>query len=168
MEDFILSLIDSIKETHKARNPIGILARRKESPEYYPNYNTYVEWRKAISLHTTKGIKPDRILAAKHPNMTDAEFEYSIANFKQTTLPLFFDYIATLGRGVQDNNVQKLKPLDLRSKGIQRRIYHSLQLACRLSLGFGLCYLLSEQMTQWGALRSGRLTFQQPDLRMVL
>lgn len=104
MEDFILSLIDSIKETYKARNPIGILARRKESPEYYPNYNTYVDWRKAISLHTTKGIKPDRILAAKHPNMTEAEFEYSIANFKQTTLPLFFDYIATLGRGVQDNN----------------------------------------------------------------
>jgi hypothetical protein len=104
MEDFILSLIDSIKDTYKARNPIGQFVKRKDDAGYYTNYLTYVEWRKAISLHTTKGVKPDRILAEKHPNMTDAEFAYSIANFKQTTLPLFFDYIATVGRGVQDNN----------------------------------------------------------------
>lgn len=104
MEDFILELIESIQDTYKARNPIGMLTKKKEMPEYYPNYNTYVEWRKAISLHTTKGVKPDRIYAIKHPNMSDQEFEYSMNNFKQTTLPVFFDYMATLGRGIQDNN----------------------------------------------------------------
>jgi len=73
-------------------------------PEYHSTYTHSVEMKQAIEIHAVPGKKPDKLVSERAPNQTDAEFNYALSNYQQTTLPVFLDSIHTMQRAFSDNN----------------------------------------------------------------
>jgi len=78
--------------------------KNDNDPLYFSGYSEYVEWKEQISYHTVKGKKPIKMLSIKAPNQSQEDLDYVIANFKQITLPVSFEFITTIGRGLHDGN----------------------------------------------------------------
>lgn len=73
-------------------------------PEYYDGYNIVVQEYESIKIHTDKGVFPQRLFTERSPNQTDEEFSYIKNNYKQTTLPVFMDYISSITRPFHRSN----------------------------------------------------------------
>lgn len=73
-------------------------------PEYYPEYATFISWRKAIAIHTVKGEVPKEMLSRTAPCQSDDERDYILDNYKQITLPVSYEFLNTIGRGMHDQN----------------------------------------------------------------
>ena len=86
--------IDFKKKAHKA----------KENIEPFDGYREFCDWKDAITNHTVKGKKPVKLLQTKAPNQSEQELAYMIANAKQITLPVSFEFQSTIGRGLHDSN----------------------------------------------------------------
>lgn len=71
---------------------------------YFDGYLEYCSWKEAISNHTVKGKKPIDMISIKSPYQTQEELDYVIANFKQITLPVSFEFLSVIGRGLHDSN----------------------------------------------------------------
>lgn len=78
--------------------------KKDEQAEYFKNYQLYCDWREAISYHTVKGKKPVKMLEKKAPCQSQQELDYVLANYKQITLPVSFEFLSTIGRGLHDSN----------------------------------------------------------------
>lgn len=80
--------------------------QRKESglPEYHDLYCQSVEMKQAIEIHAVVGKKPTQLVAERAPNQTDQEFKYAMANYQQTTLPVFLDTVHTMQRAFSETN----------------------------------------------------------------
>jgi len=57
-----------------------------------------------VAIHAVKGIFPDKLFSSRSPNETQQETTYIKENYKQLTLPVFVDYISTIGRAMGDGN----------------------------------------------------------------
>lgn len=90
------SVVDIMKK-NKARREGGL-------PEYHNTYTHSVEMKEAIEVHAVPGRKPDKLIVERAPNQTDQEYRYSLANYQQTTMPVFLDAVHTMQRAFSDNN----------------------------------------------------------------
>jgi len=72
--------------------------------EYYPGYSIAKEWRDRIIIHSESNGFPEHLFRYRSPNMEMKEFEYIRRNFKRVTLPVFTDYLSTIGRATIDSN----------------------------------------------------------------
>ena len=87
------------------QNPIAQFIMPKPlTPEFYPGYNYAVEMMEQIETHSSTDKFPDRLFLSRAPNETDAEYAYRKANYKNTTNPVWVDYIHTVSRANADQN----------------------------------------------------------------
>ena len=87
------------------KRPTGLFkGKADELPEYYPGYRSAVEMLEQIEIHADKLRFPDKLFANRSPNETDVEFKYRKANYKNTTAPVFVDYVNTVSRANSDQN----------------------------------------------------------------
>lgn len=106
-EDFILKLVAEISavnksfETKKANPKYGTT---NDIPEYSERYVMAVKFQEAIEYHSEYGEFPEKLFIKRSPNQTQEELNYIRENYKQVTLPVFQDFIATIGRAFNDNN----------------------------------------------------------------
>lgn len=73
-------------------------------PCFYEEYPLITGQAERIRIHAEPGIFPDELFLVRSPNMVQKEFEYVKSNFKQTSLPVFIDYINTVTRSFSDDN----------------------------------------------------------------
>lgn len=76
----------------------------EEFPEYYPGYNERVQEYRSILVHTEKAEFPDKLFADPAPNQTEKEFEYYKNNYKNTTRPIFMDYVSVVSMPFHRSN----------------------------------------------------------------
>lgn len=74
------------------------------APEYYPGYHAAVDMMEQIEVHASKNKFPAKLFISRAPNETDQEYAYRKANYKNTTHPVFTDYINTISRSLSDQN----------------------------------------------------------------
>jgi hypothetical protein len=99
----IAVIIDKVIDLQKkSKNLLGQDTGRL--PEYWEGYNDAVSAMEAIEIHAKQGEFPDKLIASYAPNMTDLERKYVRANYRQVTLPIFVDFVNTIGRAFSDNN----------------------------------------------------------------
>ncbi len=67
-------------------------------------YKHSVEMAENISYHAVKGVFPKKLFEHRSPNETKLESDYIEKNYKQLTLPVFIDYLSTIGRPLGDGN----------------------------------------------------------------
>lgn len=73
-------------------------------PVFYEEYPLITGQAERIRIHAEPGIFPDELFLVRSPNMTEDEFKYVKANFKNTSNPVFLDYISTITRCFSDDN----------------------------------------------------------------
>lgn len=83
---------------------LTLIGREPQLPEYYPGYRLAVEMMEQIEVHASKGKFPEKLFLSRSPNETDAEYLYRRANYKNTTRPIWQDYLATVSRANADQN----------------------------------------------------------------
>lgn len=86
------------------RNPKVTAELEPELPEFYPGYRYLVDMMEQIDIHATQQKFPYKLMLSRSPNETDAEYLYRKLNYKNTTAPVFIDYINTVGRCTSDQN----------------------------------------------------------------
>ena len=92
-EEIIQSAVNTVLEVSKK-----MTSKKLDSIGVHDLYISSVEMEETISYHAVKGKFPERIFKEKAPNQTDEEAKYIKNNYKQHTLPIFVDYIATISR----------------------------------------------------------------------
>lgn len=73
-------------------------------PHYYEGYYAAVRQRDRIANHAEVDKYPEDLFAKRAPNETKEEAEYIKANYKNTTHPIFVDYLSVIGRALADGN----------------------------------------------------------------
>lgn len=73
-------------------------------PVFYEEYPLITGQAERIRIHAEPGIFPDELFLVRSPNMTEAEYCYVKANFKNISNPVFIDYIHTITRCFSDDN----------------------------------------------------------------
>lgn len=98
----IPAIIDSVIEIRKKLNKKSLLPQ--EQSEYFAGYREFAEWKDQITNHTVKGKKAIKLISVKAPNQSPEELQYVIDNYKQITLPVSFEFLSVIGRGLHDSN----------------------------------------------------------------
>ncbi len=75
-----------------------------EYPEFYEGYNELCKDYYAIQNHSVKGVFPAQLFRKRSPNQTEEEYLYIKENYKQTTLPVYKDFVSSIQRAFNDNN----------------------------------------------------------------
>lgn len=92
----------------KANKPVRGVSQRddelQELPEYYPGYNFKVGEHQAILVHAERALFPEKLFSDPMPNQTEEEFEYYRNNYKNTTRPVFMDYVSVTSRPFHNSN----------------------------------------------------------------
>jgi hypothetical protein len=101
IEEIVDNLIDLWK---KDKGKTVFNTPKPQEVEYYPGYCTFKSWRKAISVHSVKGVVPTELLSKKAPCQSDEELQYVLDNYKQITLPVPEEFLNTIGRGLHSSN----------------------------------------------------------------
>ena len=105
--DDILKLVGSVV---KKRNAAlvdrwdAMAYKDRKLPDYYDGYKRAVVDHERIEIHANPGKFPDKLFLERSPNQTQEEFDYEKKNYKQTTLPVFVDFINTISRIFSDGN----------------------------------------------------------------
>jgi hypothetical protein len=76
----------------------------KGIPEYYEGYKDAVKQKSRIETHAEVDKFPHALFAKRAPNQNEEEDIYVRENYKNTTHPVYMDYLAVTSRGLQDNN----------------------------------------------------------------
>lgn len=104
----IIALAKQAFDLWKKANPQSYLKNAKHKvvlPEYYPGYTMAVEYAEHIRDHAIVGRFPGHIFSEASPNQSPREFDYMKKIYKQITLPVHIDYLSTVTRGDNPNNV---------------------------------------------------------------
>lgn len=107
-DEFILAEAKKAFEAWKAVNPQSMLKQKnykEKLPEYWPGFLTAVDNAEHIRYHAEIGYFPEKLFKNRAPNQTEKELMYLKENYKQVTLPVFVDYLSTITRGDNPNNV---------------------------------------------------------------
>lgn len=108
-QEFVLDKAKKAFEAWKAVNPLSVMKQKnykEKLPEYWTGFTAAVENCEHIGTHAIYGKFPEKLFANRAPNQTEKEMKYLKENYKQVTLPVFVDYVATITRGDNPNNVQ--------------------------------------------------------------
>jgi len=73
-------------------------------PEYYEGYKEAVKQKNRIQTHSEVDKYPEDLFSKRAPNQNEEENKYVKENYKNTTHPVYMDYLAVTSRGLQDNN----------------------------------------------------------------
>jgi len=76
----------------------------KDIPNYYKGYRKAVMQSERISTHSEVDKYPEKLFEKRAPNQNEEESEYVRENYKNTTHPVYMDYLSITSRGLQDNN----------------------------------------------------------------
>lgn len=79
-------------------------------PEYYEGYKDAVKQSSRIQTHSEVDKYPEELFSKRAPNQNEEENEYVKENYKNTTHPVYMDYLAVTSRGLQDNNWRIIYP----------------------------------------------------------
>jgi len=77
---------------------------KDDIPYYYEGYRKAVMQAERISTHSEVDKYPEKLFEQRAPNQNEEESEYVRQNYKNTTHPVFMDYLSITSRGLQDNN----------------------------------------------------------------
>lgn len=105
----------TIEEVLQEFNPfISLLKGRKkelkdgeykeEEINYYPGFKEVVVQYERILTHSQEGYFPKELFENRSPNQTDEELAWIRKNYKQITLPVYLDWMNTLGRAWHNSN----------------------------------------------------------------
>lgn len=103
-EKEIKTIVDSVIEQVKKQYPPNNRVTKPETPEYYTGYKESISYMERVKNHAEIGIFPEKLFLNKAPNITPVEYDYLKGNFKQTTLPVWVDFISTISLPFQDGN----------------------------------------------------------------
>lgn len=105
-ENEILKLLQPIiNEYKKADSRLARSNKIKDLPEFYPGYRKAVEYSERIKVHAKTGYGfPEELFFSRSPHMTEKEYKWMKENYKQTTSPVFIDYLSTNTRCFNDGN----------------------------------------------------------------
>lgn len=92
--DLIKNLVAEIVEQSKDYYATG----RGQQPDYYKGYKKAISNYNVILPHSEFGYFPSKLFQDRAPNQDVKEFEYMKANYQSITLPVFNDYVSTMGR----------------------------------------------------------------------
>jgi hypothetical protein len=122
---FVSQVIDPITEQYlkyenkqRLKNAVyGVAGTEKPKekyiiPDYYSGYKLAVEWLCQVRAHSEKGYFPEWLFENNSPNQTEIEKQYTKANFRQTTIEVFKDYVDTMARAYHDGNYQIEWPVE--------------------------------------------------------
>lgn len=109
IRDILMGVIDASKDLYivKGGNWYWKYWETKEDkdiPTYYDGYRKAVMQSERIENHAEVDMFPEKLFHFRAPNQNEEENEYIRKNYKNTTHPVFMDYIAITSRGLQDNN----------------------------------------------------------------
>ena len=107
-----LQIIDKIKalmaeaKTYDSQGELKakVIDYREEWPEFYDGYNMAVRDYLDIKVHAERSYFPERLFKHKSPNINQEEFEYLKANYKNTTIPVFLDFVNSVNRAFSKGN----------------------------------------------------------------
>jgi hypothetical protein len=77
---------------------------KKKLPEYWSGYNYAVEQLEAIEVHAKINEYPEKLFKHRAPNESEKQAQYIRANYKNTTKPVFDDFVNTVNRCFADQN----------------------------------------------------------------
>lgn len=77
---------------------------KNKKMDFYPTYSLRKELRESVEIHAVKGMFPEKLFRLRSPNETDEEIKYRREAYKQTTLPVFIDYLGVQQRAFSDSN----------------------------------------------------------------
>jgi len=78
--------------------------KAEDIPHYYDGYKKAYLQSERISTHSEVDKYPEKLFEKRAPNQNEEESEYVRENYKNTTHPVYMDYLALTSRGLQDNN----------------------------------------------------------------
>ena len=73
-------------------------------PDYYEGYADAVNQRKRIKVHAEIDVFPYKLFKHRAPNQNEEEDEFLRKNYKNTTHPVFVDYMSVVTTGLNDYN----------------------------------------------------------------
>jgi len=76
----------------------------KGVPDYYEGYQAAVKQVNRIANHSEVDKYPAELFKHRAPNQNAEESEYIENNYKNTTHPVFMDYLSVTSRGLNDHN----------------------------------------------------------------
>lgn len=99
----IQAIVDQVMPTYK-KTVSKIKDKKAACPDYHSTYAISVSMLEDISIHSIKGIKPEKLIAERAPYQSQEEFDYVIKNYKQISLPIYGDFISTFSRCFADSS----------------------------------------------------------------
>lgn len=107
-EKLIREVFDPIIHDIKGLYSIGTNLKgkwRKSKMDYHPTYEPAVMYRDRCKTHAEAGCEfPEELFKNRYPNQTEDEYKYIKNNFKQTTLPVYAEYLQCIGRSFNEGN----------------------------------------------------------------
>lgn len=94
-------VLNASKDLYTIENRKGVW---KGIPNYYDGYKAGVKQMKRINTHANVDKFPEVLFEKRAPNQTEEEDEWIKGNYKNTTHPVYMDYLSITSRGLQDNN----------------------------------------------------------------
>jgi len=82
----------------------------KGVPDYYDGYKDAVHQMNRIKTHSHVDKFPEMLFKYRAPNENEEEQEWVRNNYKNTTHPVYTDYLSTVSRGLNDNNWSIIYP----------------------------------------------------------
>lgn len=110
LEEIQVILADVLNASEKLYKIEGGVPIWKGIPEYYEGYKEAVKQKQRIETHSNVDKYPEELFAKRAPNQNDEENEYVKENYKNTTHPVYMDYLSVTSRGLQDNNWRIVYP----------------------------------------------------------
>jgi len=84
-------------------------------PDYYEGYRDGVRQMSRIDTHANVDKFPELLFKFRAPNENPEEQEWVKNNYKNTTHPVYTDYLSTVSRGLNDNNWSIIYPKEGKS-----------------------------------------------------
>lgn len=104
VRQLVEQVVATSKSWHAKQVHGGRAAEGTAYPDYFPGYAERVRQRDRIRVHAELHYFPEHLFLNRAPRQTAEELAYLRANFKQTTLPVYLDYLATVQRVFHDAN----------------------------------------------------------------
>ena len=101
-EEVLDNVLEASKDLYKVDKDGNCYFERL--PYYYEGYAAAVNQRKRIKVHANIDEFPYELFKKRAPNQNDEENEYLRENYKNTTHPVFVDYLSVVTTGLNDYN----------------------------------------------------------------
>lgn len=101
VEQALDNVLEASKDLYKVKDGHWYF---EKTPEYYEGYRSAVKQRERIKVHAEVDAYPEDLFKKRAPNQSEEENEYLKDNYKNTTHPVFVDYLSIITSGLNDYN----------------------------------------------------------------